>query len=106
MEDIVHSTGKHIVQFLFNILGDFLQVLFVFFWNNNSLYLRTYGTQGLFFETTYREYPSSQGNLSGHGYLLLHRCSGERRHQRGRHSDSRRGSIFRNGAGRHMDVNI
>ena len=52
-EDIVHSTGKDIVEFLLDIIRDFFKIFFISFRNDNGFYLCTYSTEGLFLQTSY-----------------------------------------------------
>ena len=60
----------------------------------------------LFLDPAYRQNQSAQADLAGHGEIAAGRAMGNQRRQRDEHRDSGARPILRNGAGRHVDVDV
>ena len=62
--------------------------------------------QRLLADAADRQHEAAQRDLAGHRDVLAHRLISQRRHDRRRHRDAGRRSVFRDRAGRHVDVQV
>ncbi len=95
-----------IFKILAHLLGHIHQVFNVLLRDEHHLQPGAVGSQHFFAQAADRQHTPAQGDLSGHTDFLIDRSAGQCRDERGCQGDAGRWAVLRNGAFRHVHVDI